>query len=137
MNSWTNQFPEEADALRDLAAYVVKIPDEQWNFGAINANDVVAPCGTIGCALGHAPFVPSCAALGIQYDRTGSVPVLRGPLWSDAHEVFKLPESVACAIFYGHVGYVDDEEQPLRWSDVRQHHVAKRINHWLDTGELR
>lgn len=116
-NPWTEKHPREAKALADLAAYVRSIPSALWNYDDILIETDGHSCGTVGCALGHSPFVPSCAALGITLD---TVPAIR------ANQVFKIPRDVESHFFFGRYG----------GEHVTQAMVADRIDHWLATGEI-
>jgi len=130
---------EQETALRDLAAYVRQIPDGLWDYSVITAHTDLKPCGTIGCAIGHAPFVPSCAAIGLHYDAYGDVCNANGDL-RGANLAFDIPENVYEAIFFGGTdpwGPGGSSYGGLQMEEVRQHMVADRIEHWLATGEIR
>jgi hypothetical protein len=59
---------DQLEALSDLADHLEKLPDNLWNF--IRIIEDVTDCGTIGCAMGHAPEVTSCQKLGFGYRDT-------------------------------------------------------------------
>jgi hypothetical protein len=123
-NPWVAEHPREALALRDLAAYVRRVPGHLWDYENVGGPSV---CGTVGCAVGHAPHVPSCAALGLVHDENWT-------FWQRADggrlsgaRAFLLPEPAMNEIFYGYYG---DKV-------VTQEMVADRIDHWLATGGFR
>ena len=121
---WVTTHPKEARALKDLAVHIRTVDDARWNYGS-----VWGECGSVGCALGHSPDVPSCAAIGIVRRSTDC---LRGyPTWDkddgSARYAFKLPGLVTEDIFFGIYESIN----------VTQAMVADRIDHWLATGEIK
>lgn len=137
-NPWTERFPREAKALADLSDYVRTIPNKLWDYTAIRTNAKDHPCKTIGCALGHAPFIPSCCALGIRTDMWGTVGYQdEGMFIEQPEDKFRLPEEVAVHIFYGGQGLTRfGTSYGVGMERVTQKMVADRIDHFLATGEI-
>ena len=133
INRWVAKHPREAQALADLAAYVRTIPDALWDYTNIRANSLNHPCGTIGCALGHAPFVPSCAELGIHVEGGA---VCGADVYDEPEEAFSLPGRVALQIFYGGNGVTERTNYGVVLERVTQVMVADRIDRWLLTGRI-
>lgn len=135
-NPWVIEHPAEAQALADLTAYLRTLPDKHWRYDVYRSFN---ECGSVGCVLGHAPTVPSCAALGI---RVVGI-TLRG-LDNDRdcpHDVFKLPEIVSDAFFYADQDtmhpFFDADGLAICMSQVPKQMAIDRIEHWLITGEIR
>lgn len=122
VNPWVEVYPKEARALADLANHLRAVPDRMWDFSIVREE---SDCGTIGCAMGHACDVPSCASIGVRKIREGA---LHRKAYCVDEKPFCLPQNVRFKFFYESSSYP---------CSVTQFAVADRIDHWLATGEIR
>lgn len=132
--------PEVATALRDLVAYLRGRLKERWSF----------ECG-YSCAQGQARHVPSCVAL-IPMPGCYTTWHLRDEAFSvygvvEFHRALRaggVPNAVIASFFYGGAfgpveGLGGERGQHYNCSSwmVTSQMVADRIEHWLNTGEIR
>jgi hypothetical protein len=101
--------------LRDLVAHVKALPAERVNLRAVR-------CGTIACALGHAPNVPSwkAAGCGVATPNTTFGEHMETLPWSFARRILGIGEKGMNDLF-GYPGYskYDPEEWMLIGVDHR------------------
>lgn len=85
--------------LKKLAEIIENTPDDEVDMGEIW---IEHPCGSIGCALGHAANDPYFNRLGLTYEPGGHYLRVWGiskPYWVVAQDIFDISETVAFDLF--------------------------------------
>jgi hypothetical protein len=110
---------------------------ELWDYSTVGS----PTCGMPGCAMGWLPAIEEFRELGIPVDSVEEPGLAMSKC--ETAQILRLSHEVFGAIFFGGMGWnaaYRSPKYPARSaypSEVTPEMVADRIEHWLDTGEIR
>lgn len=116
LDSWIElvEAPENADEYYEPTYIEDKKIRDKLTKGSLTFKKL-KECGTTGCAMGHAPSVPSLAKAGLKLSVTGNYiqPNYKGNTGLEAAEaLFHIPQTISEALFLPGFYHADDRRNP-------------------------